>query len=1076
MTRSAIIRSLGDVVTRLCTAKKWEFICLLLIVGLTTNQSSGAELDFDRDVLPILSDRCFFCHGPDEASNESGLRLDRRDDALAAIDLASPEKSLLIERITTDDPSLRMPPPESNLSVTQAELSTLRRWIEQGAPYRGHWAFEPLPEQVEIPATADSSWSRQPIDSFVNSRLHERGLEPSPEANRYRWLRRVTFDLTGLPPTTSEIDTFINDDSSDAFERVVDRLLESKRYGEHMAVSWLDAARYADSYGFQSDQLNSIWPYRDWVVDAFNQNLSYDKFVTWQLAGDLLPNANREQQLATAFNRLHRMTNEGGSVFEEWRIENVADRVHTFGTAMLGVTLECARCHDHKYDPISMRDYYSFFAFFNSIDENGLYDQAQKIPSPTMLLPTPSQEQSLHDAKKSLTEAEVKFHKVLEAAQARFETDESVAQLDTNVIPDLVWHQRFDESSPKDTDSTSFGFVTDNGGKASELPTVVVTESPWASIDPTQGERRAIQLDGDRGVAPTAPSTIDRWTPFSVAVTFLQPKRGNTREVIVQHSRGTDAGYNGWDLTIENGFLESRLYRVWPGNAIGIRTQKPLAEGEWHRLIATYDGSFRAAGLKLYLNGEVLDTTILRDEAMKSANVAVAHGGKLVFGQRFRSRGFADALLDDASFYSRELQAEEVRQLSAGQGSVSAGQGSGKSARTLALAFDDATRQAMQELTQARQAVVMAEEAMHEIPVMKDLAEPVEAHILARGQYDAATSEETRVGRDTFEEIQPGFPANAPRDRLGLAQWMTSPEHPLTARVFVNRIWINFFGQGLVRTPENFGRQGERPTHPQLLDWLARDFIDHDWDIKRLCKQIVLSATYRQASTLTPKLAEIDPENRLLARGPAFRLSAEQIRDLALHASGLLSDEQGGAPVSPYQPGGDLWRESNGMSPPYRQSVGKGLYRRSLYSVWKRTAPLPNMMAFDASTREVCSVYRSRTNTPLQALVLLNDIQFVEAARVLAESVYPDATDDEVRISTAFARFASRPPDDFELKTLIELLRDERSFYQEHPEQAQQFLQVGEATVESPIPASDLAAFTIVCQAILNLDATVWKR
>ena len=1042
------------------------FFALLLLTNVSPLLATAADIDFNRDIRPILSDRCYFCHGPDEENREADLRFDLPDAATEVF--LSGE---LVRRILSDDPDEVMPPPATKLSLTASEKELLEAWIAGGAQYAAHWAFQPLPATVALPQTKNKAWPQHPFDAFVLAKLEAEQLQPTAPADPLRWLRRVTFDLTGLPPSAMKINAFqhaIANDADSAYEATVDRLLASSAYGEHMAVTWLDAARYADSYGYQSDKLNTQWPYRDWVVSAFNDNLPYDDFLTWQLAGDLLDNPTREQRLATAFNRTHRLNNEGGAVFEEWRIENVADRVHTFGTAVLGLTMECSRCHDHKYDPISMRDYYSLSAFFNSIDENGLYDRTAKVPSPTMLLPTTEQSALLEAATKNLVAADAAYHDAVTSSAPRRAIWLQQNQNAKLIVPDqrlaLDFDQPFDEEQKKLTYPS-----TDDRKMTSPLERVEVEGASIPRLLPAAGPRRAILLDGERGITIKEVEPFDRWIPFSLAVTFREPQREPRRSIIAHHSRGTDAGFNGWDLSVVDGHVESRLYRVWPGNAIGVRTKEPIPVDCWQQLTATYDGSSTAAGLKLYLDGLPLAVEVLRDKIVKSSNVDVDHGGQLTIGQRFRARGLAGGLIDDVRLYDRELTPTEIRYLANGA-PLSA---------TLyyASAIDEQCRAATKKLREARHAYVLAEEVMQEVPIMEELDQPRPTHLLARGQYDAPTSDETLVPRQTFTKLGPAFPTDAQRDRLGLAQWVTAPDHPLTARVVVNRLWANFFGTGLVRTPENFGSQGELPTHPALLDWLARDFIAHDWDVKRFCKKVVLSATYQQNSAASPTLITRDPDNRLLARGPAYRLGAEQIRDLALAASGLLSHERGGPPVSPYQPGKDLWVESNSMSPAYQQSVGKALHRRSLYSVWKRTAPLPNMMAFDTSSREVCTVRRSRTNTPLQALVLMNDVQFVEVARVLAEKLLlDDLENDHERLAAAFVALASCQPDPTEQRVLLELLTEERTYYESYPDEAQKLIALGDTQPNKDVSPVELAALTTVCQAILNLDATIWNR
>ena len=1066
------------------------------------DEASGTAgtVDFNRDVRPILSENCYFCHGPDADSRQAGLRLDVREAAIDVIDSGE-----LVDRIHHPDADVLMPPPESKIQLTAKQKRTLDRWIEQGAAYQQHWAFEPLPASVDPPALGDidrgrGRWSRQPLDRFVLANLNVVGVPPSPPAEPLRWLRRASLDLTGLPPTGEQIDRFEtllsnSKDSGDdqaVYQTMTDRLLGSAAFGEHMAVAWLDAARYADSYGYQSDKLNTQWPYRDWVVRAINQNLPYDQFLTWQLAGDLLDHPTEDSLLATAFNRLHRLNNEGGVVFEEWRIENVADRVQTFGTAMLGLTLECCRCHDHKYDPISAKEYYSLSAFFNSIDESGVYDRTEKVPCPSMLLPTTDQAESLRQAQNALADAETQYLQTIQRARGRYEG----WRLDQNVaatVPDSRLALSFDIEYHDSLKSIYHPSASDRSGTS--MPDLVaVTDSPVRRLPieqaddvisnpeepPATGQDRipprlAMQLDGERGITTEGVRPFDRWLPMTVLVTMRETNRSPQRRIIAHHTRGTDSGYNGWDLTIQDGHLESRMARVWPGNAISVRTIDPIAFDRWHQIAATYDGSSAAGGLKLYLDGTPLPTEVVRDGLKKSCNVAVNHGGQFVVGQRFRDRGFSGGQIDDVRVYDRDLTIAELTHLARPGVQID------PTFEYYISAIDPLARQSREHLTETRRGVVMAEEVMMEVPIMRELDPPRPTHLLARGQYDAPKNEQTRVRPGVPASLAIELPDDAPLDRLALARWVTDPNHPLTARVAVNRLWGNFFTAPLVHTPENFGSQGNLPTHPELLDWLARDFIDGGWDVKALCRSIVLSATYRQQSSATAEQLERDPTNRLLARGPSYRLAAEQIRDLALTASGLINPEIGGPPVSPYQPGKDLWRESNGMSPPFGQSVGRSLYRRSLYSVWKRTSPLPNMMAFDSTTREVCTVKRSRTNTPLQALVLLNDVQFVEASRMLAERLIANRAKGSVAvrppiIDDAFLRLCGRRPDPVERQALADLYAEEKSYYVAHLADAQALLSLGDAAASSEVDPAELAAWTNVCQTILNLDSTIWKR
>jgi len=977
-------------------------------------------VNYTREIRPILAENCFTCHGPDVAARKAGLRLDVPNAAV---------KRALLARVTAKPESgALMPPPETHKKLTPAQIAKLKLWVAQGGHYDKHWSFVSVPKTVPVPPTKNKTWARNPIDKFVLARLERESLTPSKEASRTEWLRRVSLDLTGILPTLAEADAFLADKTPTAYEKVVDRLLASPHFGEQQALPWLDIARYADSYGYQSDQLSPTWPYRDWVVKAFNDNLPYNQFVTQQLAGDLLPGATRETRLATAFNRLHRMTNEGGSVPEEWRLEYVADRVRTFGTAFLGLTLECARCHDHKYDPVTQRDFYAFSAFFNSIDEHGLYNQSDIVPTPTVLLPTPEQETALEQAKAGVIAAEKALDDTKSARAAAFAAwQQGKTELSS---PDLVAHYGFESLD--------------------EVPHVDEVKL----VEGKQG--LAALLTGDNNVNFPGKANFTRHTPFTIQFWMRDPRQLTEPMVVFHASSGTDVGFHGYDLLIENGVLTARIFRHWPGNAIAISTPSAVVPKDtWTKVALTYDGSSRAAGLKLYINGSLAATQPVRDHLWKGTG---AH--TLAFGERFRDRGFKGGLLDELSIYSRALTPLEL-------GSTTDTVTS--RAEYYFSAIDPETRAATAALAAAREKVWRAEDPMREVAVMEELPQPRPSYVLARGAYDAPRSQRAARG------VPAVFGGGTLKDRLALAQWLTRPDHPLTARVAVNRFWQQLFGRGLVETAEDFGIQGRLPTHPELLDWLARDFLT-DGNMKRALKQLVLSATYRQGSARRPDLEKKDPQNLLLARGPSYRYSAETIRDIALAASGLLKDTLGGPPVSPYQPG-DLWREANTMSPAYRQSVGTDLYRRSLYTVWKRTAPMPNMVAFDAAGREVCVARRQATSTPLQALVLLNDPQFVEAARALGERILKDGgPTDASRVRYAFRRLAVREPTATEARLLEALYTEQRTAFAADLPAAQKLLTVGASKPDPTLAPAELAAATTLAQAILNLDATIWKR
>ncbi len=1037
---------------------------------LTLVRTTGAAeaLQYNRDIRPLLSDRCFKCHGPDKNSRKASLRLDLAQEAYAerkksgkhAIVPGKPEASLLVEKIFSSDADELMPPAESNLSLQPEEKERLRRWIAEGAQYQPHWAFIPLPRSIELPKVKNRRWSRNEIDRFILARLEKEKIQPSAEAERSRWLRRVTYDLTGLPPRPDEVDAFLADRAHDAYEKVVDRLLASKHFGERMAVPWLDGARYADSYGYQSDQLCPTWPYRDWVIEAFNRNLPYDQFLSEQLAGDLLPEATRRQRLATAFNRLHRQTNEGGSIEEEWRIEYVSDRVHTFSTTVLALTFECARCHDHKYDPITQRDYYSLSAFFNSIDEYGLYNDMAHVPTPSLLLPTPEQEKLMAQTEQALQQKKQELASATRDAEAGFAEWLKGANLTTNIAG-------LSASFPLDelVATNQFADVTRSTNFSSALHGNSLVEGHSG---------KAIQFNGDDEITfPNVAGSLQPWERYTV-VFWLKLPKSLTNGVILHRSAGTDTGFHGTELSLKDGHLFFVIKHFWPGNAMAVRSTGLVGTEAWVQVAVSYNGSAQAEGITLYLDGKPAGTEIIRDHLYKSPQNG---GSGFSFGALFRSTGLKEALLDEVQVFNRPLAPIEVQQLFDGhalQQAIATKQTEALKPYYLA-AFAESVTKARAELSDAVKKYYAARDPVAETSVMEETTAARPAYLLARGRYDAPKTEDQRVQRTTPAAL-PKLPSKGPPNRLGLAAWLTAPDHPLTARVAVNRFWQILFGRGLVATPENFGAQGSEPTHPELLDWLARDFVNSNWDVKGALKKMVLSATYRQESKLRSDLQVRDPENVLWARGPSQRLPAEMIRDTALAASGLLDEKLGGPPVSPYQPG-DLWRESNSMSPAYHQSVGGDLYRRSVYTVWKRTAPMPDMIAFDAPSREVCVVKRSATSTPQQAFVLLNDVQFVEAARVLAQKALEEnPTSSEAQIRFVFRRLTGRQPEQTETRLLTELLREQGALFDKEPERAEKLIAVGERKRDSAQPAGQLAAMTALVQTVMNLDATVWKR
>jgi hypothetical protein len=1008
---------------------------LLSVLFATGFALAEEEISFNRDIRPILSDKCFLCHGPDGENRQADLRLDIEEEAKEyAIVPGDPENSEVIERIRTGDADARMPPADSKLSLTPQEIETLRKWVEAGAPWNNHWAFVP-PSKATPPDVANDDWPINEIDRFVLHRLEREKCEPSPMASRERLIRRVAFDLTGLPPTLDEIDAFLADESDDAYEKLVDRLLASPRFGERMAANWLDVARYSDTYGYQVDRDRYVWPWRDWVIQAINDNMPYDQFITEQLAGDLLPNADDDQILATTFNRLHPQKVEGGSTPEEFRIEYVADRTQTFGTAFLGLTFECARCHDHKYDPIEQKEYYQVSAFFDNIDEAGLYSFfTNSVPTPTLRLTNDAAKTKLADL------------------------DEQIA----DAVAELEARQKGNIPAGEEVKSE----IT---GRVAHLDFEAAVKGPNQSVPGKVG--RAVKLTGDDAIGAKV-GNFPRWQPFSVALWMNTPDEKD-RAVVFHRSRAwTDAASRGYQLLIEDGRLSASLIHFWPGNAIRVRTRDKIATNQWLHVAITYDGSSQAAGLKIFVNGKPADCEVVRDNLYK--NITGGGGDHIAIGERFRDRGFTNGLVDEFQVFDRRLTAIEIAQLHDGESLTkllaakrdTSHAGDQQRLREFLLETTDADyRSLLDALKKLRQQRCQTEDGIAEIMVMRETSEPHPTYFLRRGAYDAR---EARVYPET-PSVLPPFPDDLPRNRLGLARWLTTPDHPLASRVAVNRFWQAIFGRGLVATPEDFGSQGTPPTHPELLDWLAKDLQENGWDVKRLVKQMVMSATYRQASDATPEMLERDPENLLFARAPSYRLSAEMLRDNALAVSGLLVDKIGGAPTRPY----DLEVSFK----PVGRTKGEGLYRRSLYTYWKRTAPAPAMMTLDASKRDVCRMRRERTSSPLQAFVLMNGPQFVEASRMLAERLIEEHGDaiDEIVVDM-FRKLTGRQPSEDERSVLKDLFDKQKAYFAADAKRAEKYLGVGDAPRNTKIDPTQLAALAAVANTLLNFDESVMKR
>jgi hypothetical protein len=1002
-------------------------------VGGVARCDESQAVDFRRDVLPILSANCFACHGPDAKARKAGLRLDQPAGALRSQDPVivpgrSSESELYL-RLTSGDDDERMPPPRSGKALTRSQIDCIKRWIDAGGAWSRHWAFEPPRPAPPPPNPGDRDWSRNPIDHFVLARLRNARLQPASEAARTTLIRRLTLDLTGLPPTPAEVDAFTGDSSPDAYERLVDRLLHSPRFGERMASRWVDAARYADTNGYQSDGERIMWRWRDWVIAAYNRNMPFNQFTIEQLAGDLLPDPTLDQLIATGFNRNHRGNAEGGIIPEEYAVEYVVDRVETTATVWLGLTAGCARCHDHKFDPISQREFYQLFAFFNNVPERGKAIKLGNSP-PLIKSPTPHQAEQLRQLDARLAAAEHHFQSLqpaLATAQA-------------------AWEQTLSAAPPAD----------------------------WT---PSRGLAVRVTRDGETGAG--LPGQVEAgdfgfFDKFSCGA-WVKRDAGGNGIVLSRLMEGPRS--EGYSLTIQDGAVGVNLVKRWLDDAIRVETECHVEPGAWHHVLFTYDGSRVAAGIKVYLDGTPQPLKVLLDDLNQTFQTRAPFriGGGAGPDGRFQGQ------VDDVRIYQFALEATDVGLVAetatiAEIGAMPPARRTDRQARKLRAAFLEReapltirnARQAILELGDARQRLF---ESIPTTMIMRELSPPRAAHVLIRGAYD-------RPG----ESVAPGVPACLPPlpsserpDRLALARWLVDPAHPLTARVAVNRLWQMLFGVGFVKTAEDFGAQGEPPSHPELLDWLATEFVRTGWDVKALLRTIVTSATYRQSSQVTPELGRRDPENRLLARGPRFRLPAEMIRDQALAASGLLVERLGGPSVRPYQPPG-LWKELTGGED-YRPDSGPGLYRRSLYTFWKRTVAPPSMVAFDAAGRETCTVREVRTNTPLQALNLLNDVTFVEAARVLAERVLLDGcAGPEAQVERVVQLVTGRRPGPAERRILIDGLLAHRARYADDREAARQLLAVGETGRDESLDSSEVAALTALGSVLLNLDETITKE
>ena len=1074
--------------------KIFGFFCLMILVGCGPEMPEDVqmayeklpdEIDFNQHVKPILSDKCFICHGPDKAKIKGGLQLHSPELAYAespnspgtySIDPGNAGNSELVRRILTNDPETIMPEPSSHLKLTAYEKALLVKWVEEGAEYKDHWAFIP-PERKAPPKTKFSDRIVNPIDNFVLARLERENLQPNVKANKEVLLRRLSFDLTGLPPTLEEIETFVKDDSPGAYEKQVDRLLVSPHYGEQMTLDWMDLSRYADTHGYTVDRYRDVSPYRDWVIKAFNENMPYDQFIRWQLAGDMMPNASKEQILATTFNRLHPQNLEGGIVDEEFRAEYVADRANVVGEGFLGLTYACAKCHDHKYDPISQKNYYEMYGFFNNVNESGQIPWDWSMPVPNLQLPTEEQKEFLTYIEDLVAEKE--------------QTVTKLAKSEIEKATDWITSEGYRKINPKGMPSNlvaKFDFTNGslknvlNPAQKGKMDRQYAPKQFAKIVDGYFG--KGLEFDGDAWLDLKPIGVFRRNEPFSIGIRVKIPE--SLEDGVIFHKNyGTRLhSYRGYHLALKENKLELIMAHVWPDNAIVELSTKKVPKNEWLQLTMTYDGSSRADGLKLYMNGEELSTEIVVDNLYKDIifnayeDYIYQHPIEpgLQIGARWRGKGIGGAVVDDIIVFTKELTALEVNQVGnskklealVNKNANKLNASEKQSLERYFLSSKSSTyKKSLADLKKTREIQADSAETIKEIMVMKEMDEPRETYVLERGLYDQYGEQ---VYPNTPEKIF-AFPDSLPRNRLGLAQWVTNDENPLTARVAVNRYWKNIFGTGIVRTVEDFGNQGELPSHPALLDWLAIEFMQSGWDVKALHKLMVMSNTYRQSSLASEELLARDKANRLLARGSSRRLTGEMLRNNVLVASGLLNRKVGGKSVKPYQPAG-LWK-INGAA--YEEDEGEKLYRKSMYTIWKRSVPHPTIATFDAPERSFCAVRRQETNTPLQALVLMNDPTYVEASRVLGFNMLK-YSDPKIGIADTFKRITGRSVQEEELDLLVALRSEEYEKFKTNGQKSDGWLNTGEFRISNIEDEAMVAANAVVASTIINSDAAITKR
>ncbi len=1045
------------------------FVLIASIGSLSVSGASkSGDLSYNRDIRPILSENCFTCHGPDSAARKANLRLDSfeaatatRKDSKPAIVPGKPDESEAIRRILTSDDDDRMPPPKSKKILKSEQKEMLKRWVESGAKYEAHWSFL-APTRPSVPNVKNEGWVKNPIDAFLLARLEQEGLEPAEEADRRTLARRVSLDLTGLPPEPSLVDSFLKDTTSNAYEHLVDELLNSEQYGEHRARYWLDAARYADSNGIHFDNYREMWSYREWVINAFNKNMPFDEFTIEQLAGDLLPHPTMEQRIATGFNRCNMTTSEGGAIDEEYLVLYARDRTETTCAVWMGLTANCAVCHDHKYDPLKQREFYEMSAFFNNTTQPAM-DGNKKDTPPVIVVPTKqdrSRWEELPEAKK--------------VAKGKVDRRRQGALDDFNAWLAKAEPGKIVEGVPVE------GMVLSAPLKENVSPTISVFVNGYPKTLALGGTYEGVLSPSafvtSKANVPSIPEAGDfeRDQAFSFGA-WVKLNPDNKNGSLFSRMDEDDA-YQGWDLWFDNGRPATHIVSKWPENALKVSAKKAIEPNKWTHIFVTYDGSSKGEGVNIYVDGRIQEVEYPNNKLEGTIKTKVP----FKIGQRSKGSALEKAGLQDLRIYTRVVKADEISTLKEKPRLAYLVSKSARTDEEQKTVFDGYLNNYDNEYIGMAKTLAGLEQEERDIKkrgtvahVMNEKDTEPAAYVLYRGEYDKRRD---KVSPAT-PKLLPAFGEDLPRNRLGFAKWLMEPDQPLTARVTVNRMWQEIFGTGIVRTSGDFGVSGELPSNQALLDWLAVEFRESGWNIKHMYKLMVMSSAYRQAATMTPEKIAKDPDNRFVSRGPRFRMDAEMVRDYALCVSGLLSKRIGGASVKPYQPD-NVW-ETVGMAESdtrnYKRDSGEKLYRRSLYTFWKRMAPPPSLEVMNAPPREVCTVRRERTNTPLQALATLNDVQYIEAARQLAEHTLQNCNSESERLDYIAQRVLARPLRDKERPIVENVLSDLQAHYKDAEKDAETLIRTGESKPDPKLEPVQLAAYTMVVNQMLNLDETLNK-